>query len=68
MGGVMGHGLDAAVDMNAYRSMLRYVASTDLPPHRVLRQLDAAVSEEGTGRPARATCRRRCSARTAAAR
>ena len=54
MGDVMGHGLDAAVDMNAYRSMLRYVASADLPPHRVLRQLDAAVSEDGTRRPA--TC------------
>ncbi|MEV6653487.1 GAF domain-containing SpoIIE family protein phosphatase [Streptomyces sp. NPDC051219] len=54
MGDVMGHGIDAAVDMNAYRSMLRYVASTDLPPHRVLRQLDAAVSEEGVRRPA--TC------------
>lgn len=50
----MGHGLDAAVDMNAYRSMLRYVASTDLPPHRVLRRLDAAVAEDGTRRPA--TC------------
>ncbi|MGV9245668.1 PP2C family protein-serine/threonine phosphatase [Streptomyces sp. NPDC003710] len=54
MGDVMGHGLDAAVDMNAYRSMLRYMASTDLPPHRVLRRLDAAVDEEGTRRPA--TC------------
>ncbi|MFG2826765.1 PP2C family protein-serine/threonine phosphatase [Streptomyces sp. NPDC048434] len=54
MGDVMGHGLDAAVDMNAYRSHLRYVASTDLPPHRVLRQLDAAVAEEETRRPA--TC------------
>jgi Stage II sporulation protein E (SpoIIE) len=54
MGDVMGHGLDAAVDMNAYRSMLRYVASTDLPPHRVLRQLDAAVAEDGSRRPA--TC------------
>lgn len=54
VGDVMGHGLDAAVDMNAYRSMLRYVASTDLPPHRVLRRLDAAVSEDGTRRPA--TC------------
>jgi hypothetical protein len=32
IGDVMGHGLDAAVDMNAYRSMLRYVASADLPP------------------------------------
>ncbi|REK91953.1 serine/threonine-protein phosphatase [Streptomyces inhibens] len=54
MGDVMGHGLDAAVDMNAYRSNLRYVASTDLPPHRVLRQLDAAVAEDETRRPA--TC------------
>ncbi|SFE20908.1 Serine phosphatase RsbU, regulator of sigma subunit [Actinacidiphila alni] len=54
IGDVMGHGLDAAVDMNAYRSMLRYVASADLPPHRVLRRLDAAVSEDGTRRPA--TC------------
>ncbi|MFC8916847.1 PP2C family protein-serine/threonine phosphatase [Streptomyces sp. NPDC047821] len=54
MGDVMGHGLDAAVDMNAYRSMLRYVASTDLPPHRVLRQLDAAVAEDAGRRPA--TC------------
>lgn len=54
VGDVMGHGLDAAVDMNAYRSMLRYVASTDLPPHRVLRRLDAAVSEDSARRPA--TC------------
>lgn len=54
VGDVMGHGLDAAVDMNAYRSTLRYVASTDLPPHRVLRRLDAAVAEDGTQRPA--TC------------
>ncbi|GAA5031771.1 PP2C family protein-serine/threonine phosphatase [Streptomyces siamensis] len=52
VGDVMGHGLDAAVDMNAYRSMLRYVAATDLPPHRVLRRLDAAVAEDGTRRPA----------------
>ncbi|NUR02687.1 MAG: serine/threonine-protein phosphatase, partial [Streptomyces sp.] len=54
MGDVMGHGLDAAVDMSAYRSLLRYVASTDLPPHRVLRQLDAAAAEDGRRRPA--TC------------
>ncbi|MFF3690059.1 PP2C family protein-serine/threonine phosphatase [Streptomyces sp. NPDC002187] len=54
MGDVMGHGLDAAVDMNAYRTALRYVASTDLQPHRVLRQLDTTVSEEAERRPA--TC------------
>ncbi|MET9451554.1 PP2C family protein-serine/threonine phosphatase [Streptomyces cinerochromogenes] len=54
VGDVMGHGLEAAVDMNAYRSSLRYIASTDLPPHRVLRQLDEAASEEPGRRPA--TC------------
>ncbi|WP_187282520.1 PP2C family protein-serine/threonine phosphatase, partial [Streptomyces sp. MS191] len=54
VGDVMGHGLDAAVDMNAYRSALRDVASTDLPPHRVLRHLDSVVAEDGSRRPA--TC------------
>ncbi|MEU9028820.1 PP2C family protein-serine/threonine phosphatase [Streptomyces sp. NPDC048383] len=54
VGDVMGHGLDAAVDMNAYRSTLREVASTDLPPHRVLRQLDSLVAEDAARRPA--TC------------
>ncbi|MFB7030007.1 MULTISPECIES: PP2C family protein-serine/threonine phosphatase [unclassified Streptomyces] len=54
VGDVMGHGLDAAVDMNAYRSALREVASTDLPPHRVLRHLDALVAQDSARRPA--TC------------
>ncbi|MFD7974401.1 PP2C family protein-serine/threonine phosphatase [Streptomyces sp. NPDC059071] len=54
VGDVMGHGLDAAVDMNAYRSALREVAASDLPPHRVLRQLDAVVAEDEGRRPA--TC------------
>ncbi|MFI8519880.1 PP2C family protein-serine/threonine phosphatase [Streptomyces sp. NPDC085481] len=54
VGDVMGHGLAAAVDMNAYRSALREVAGTDLPPHRVLRQLDAVVAEDEARRPA--TC------------
>lgn len=54
VGDVMGHGLEAAVDMNAYRSTLREIASTDLAPHRVLRQLDALVSEDDARRPA--TC------------
>ncbi|MFF9017112.1 PP2C family protein-serine/threonine phosphatase [Streptomyces sp. NPDC014870] len=54
VGDVMGHGLDAAVDMNAYRTALRDVASTDLPPHRVLRQLDSVVADDGGLRPA--TC------------
>ncbi|MFE0675406.1 PP2C family protein-serine/threonine phosphatase [Streptomyces sp. NPDC058867] len=54
VGDVMGHGLDAAVDMTAYRSALRYIASADLPPHRVLRQLDDIASAEPDRRPA--TC------------
>ncbi|MFJ3964994.1 PP2C family protein-serine/threonine phosphatase [Streptomyces sp. NPDC090036] len=54
VGDVMGHGLDAAVDMNAYRSTLRDVASTDLAPHRVLRQLDALAAGDAARRPA--TC------------
>ncbi|MER6329159.1 GAF domain-containing SpoIIE family protein phosphatase [Streptomyces sp. NPDC001034] len=54
VGDVMGHGLEAAVDMTAYRSSLRYIASADLPPHRVLRQLDDMASDESERRPA--TC------------
>ncbi|MGW3207739.1 PP2C family protein-serine/threonine phosphatase [Streptomyces sp. NPDC001135] len=54
VGDVMGHGLEAAVDMNAYRSSLRYIASADLPPHRVLRQMDDIASREAELRPA--TC------------
>ncbi|MFF7749667.1 PP2C family protein-serine/threonine phosphatase [Streptomyces sp. NPDC007971] len=54
VGDVMGHGLEAAVDMTAYRSSLRYIASSDLPPHRVLRQMDDISSTEAERRPA--TC------------
>ena len=54
IGDVMGHGVEAAVDMSTYRSMLRYVAVMDLPPHRILRQLDAMISENDAARPA--TC------------
>jgi serine phosphatase RsbU (regulator of sigma subunit)/PAS domain-containing protein len=54
MGDVMGHGVEASVDMSQYRSMLRFVASADLPPHRILRRLDTLISETESGRPA--TC------------
>ncbi|MEV7521477.1 PP2C family protein-serine/threonine phosphatase [Streptomyces sp. NPDC091371] len=54
VGDVMGHGLDAAVDMNAYRAVLREIASTDLAPHRVLRQMDALSASDEARRPA--TC------------
>ncbi|MGW1881457.1 SpoIIE family protein phosphatase [Streptomyces sp. NPDC001970] len=53
MGDVMGHGVEAAVEMNTYRAMLRDVAAADLPPHRVLRQLDIAIADT-SARPA--TC------------
>ncbi|WP_406441844.1 serine/threonine-protein phosphatase [Streptomyces sp. NBC_00631] len=52
VGDVMGHGLEAAVDMNAYRSSLRYIASSELPPHRVLRQMDDIAATEADRRPA----------------
>jgi len=66
VGDVMGHGVEAAVDMSSYRTLLRYVAATDLPPHRILRQLDRLTSQGDATRPA--TCllalvepaRRRC--------
>ncbi|MDH6132101.1 hypothetical protein P3T37_001486 [Kitasatospora sp. MAA4] len=54
IGDVMGHGVEAAVDMSSYRTMLRYIAATDLPPHAILRQLDHLTSEGDATRPA--TC------------
>ncbi|MER6361704.1 SpoIIE family protein phosphatase [Kitasatospora sp. NPDC001527] len=54
MGDVMGHGVAAAVDMSHYRAALRDIAGTDLPPHRILRQLDAVIAADESARPA--TC------------
>ncbi|MEV6977641.1 SpoIIE family protein phosphatase [Kitasatospora sp. NPDC093806] len=54
MGDVMGHGVEAAVDMSNYRSTLREVAGMDLPPHRILRQLDTVIAANESARPA--TC------------
>jgi serine phosphatase RsbU (regulator of sigma subunit) len=54
IGDVMGHGVEAAVDMSSYRSTLRDIAGNDLPPHRILRQVDELISQSGTDRPA--TC------------
>ncbi|MFF9096776.1 PP2C family protein-serine/threonine phosphatase [Streptomyces sp. NPDC014802] len=54
VGDVMGHGVEAAVDMAAYRSSLRAITATDLPPHRVLRQMDDLAAAEPDRRPA--TC------------
>ncbi|MGW2836892.1 SpoIIE family protein phosphatase [Streptomyces sp. NPDC001493] len=54
MGDVMGHGVEAAVAMSHYRSLLRMLAGEDLPPHRILEQLDAMVQRSGVDRAA--TC------------
>ncbi|MDJ0343998.1 SpoIIE family protein phosphatase [Streptomyces sp. H10-C2] len=54
MGDVMGHGVEAAVDMSHYRAMLRVVAADDHPPHHILERLDALIAGTGAGRPA--TC------------
>ncbi|MGW1410369.1 SpoIIE family protein phosphatase [Streptomyces sp. NPDC002403] len=54
MGDVMGHGVEAAVAMSHYRSMLRMFADDDLPPHRILERLDRLVERSGLDRAA--TC------------
>jgi PAS domain S-box-containing protein len=54
MGDVMGHGVEAAVDMSHYRAMLRVVAGEGAPPDRILRRMDELLSAAGAERPA--TC------------
>ncbi|WP_326766502.1 SpoIIE family protein phosphatase [Streptomyces sp. NBC_01591] len=54
MGDVMGHGVEAAVAMSHYRSLLRMLADDELPPHRILEQLDRMVERSGPDRAA--TC------------
>ncbi|MFE0102308.1 SpoIIE family protein phosphatase [Streptomyces sp. NPDC059009] len=54
IGDVMGHGVEAAVAMSHYRSMLRALAATGLPPHQVLAQADHMVAASGFDRVA--TC------------
>ncbi|WP_250305491.1 SpoIIE family protein phosphatase [Streptomyces sp. A 4/2] len=54
MGDVMGHGVEAAVAMSHYRSMVRLLAADDVPPHRILERLDLMVERAGIDRAA--TC------------
>ncbi|WP_190276633.1 PP2C family protein-serine/threonine phosphatase [Catenulispora acidiphila] len=54
MGDVMGHGVEAAVDMSIYRSAIRDAGGMDLPPHGILRHLDTLISQDESARPA--TC------------
>jgi serine phosphatase RsbU (regulator of sigma subunit) len=51
---VMGHGMEAAVDMSSYRSIIRELGSMDLPPHGILAHLDTVIAENESARPA--TC------------
>ena len=54
MADVMGHGMEAAVDMSLYRSIIRELGGMDLPPHGILAHLDAVIAENESARPA--TC------------
>ncbi|MFI0940799.1 SpoIIE family protein phosphatase [Streptomyces sp. NPDC021020] len=54
MGDVMGHGVEAAVEMSHYRSLLRVVAGDGDPPDVILGRMDALLTAAGTERPA--TC------------
>ncbi|MCL2733816.1 MAG: SpoIIE family protein phosphatase [Actinomycetia bacterium] len=57
MGDVMGHGVEAAVEMSHYRSMLRVVAGEyegeagHRTPDRILRRLDDLLTAAGAERP-----------------
>ncbi|MDN3021876.1 SpoIIE family protein phosphatase [Streptomyces sp. S.PB5] len=54
IGDVMGHGVEAAVAMSHYRSMLRALASSGLPLHEMLAAADRMVAGSGFDRVA--TC------------
>ncbi|MFD9355673.1 SpoIIE family protein phosphatase [Streptomyces sp. NPDC060031] len=54
MGDVMGHGVEAAVAMSHYRSMLRTLATTGLAPEEILEQADHMITMFGFERVA--TC------------
>ncbi|MYS20153.1 PAS domain S-box-containing protein [Streptomyces sp. DvalAA-14] len=51
MGDVMGHGVEAAVEMSHYRAMLRVVSTMADRPGQMLRRMDAVLSAAGTERP-----------------
>jgi len=54
MADVMGHGMEAAVDMSSYRSIIRELGGMDIPPHGILAHLDTVIAEQESARPA--TC------------
>ncbi|WP_034090022.1 SpoIIE family protein phosphatase [Streptacidiphilus albus] len=54
IGDVMGHGVEAAVDMSHYSAMVRVVAEDGMAPHLVLDRMDALMARVSGERPA--TC------------
>lgn len=54
IGDVMGHGLEAAVQMSLHQALLRVVAAADLRPDAALARLDELLRDVGAERPA--TC------------
>ncbi|WP_315904011.1 SpoIIE family protein phosphatase, partial [Streptomyces fulvoviolaceus] len=50
IGDVMGHGVEAAVAMSHYRSMLRALAASDITPAEMLTYADRMVAESGFDR------------------
>ena len=54
IGDVMGHSLEAAVDMSHYQAMLRVVAAEGLSPGGILDRMDRLMAPLEPGRPA--TC------------
>ncbi|AUG81173.1 diguanylate cyclase [Kitasatospora sp. MMS16-BH015] len=54
IGDVMGHSLEAAVEMSHYQAMLRVLAGMQLPPEQILEQMDTLLGRAKAARPA--TC------------
>ncbi|MER5635401.1 SpoIIE family protein phosphatase [Kitasatospora sp. NPDC002227] len=54
IGDVMGHSLEAAVEMTHYQAMLRVLAGQQLPPEQILEQMDTLLGRAKDARPA--TC------------
>ena len=56
MGDVMGHGVEAAVEMSHYRAMLRVVAGEGDPPDRILRRMDVLLAASRAPSARRPAC------------
>ncbi|MGW0662778.1 SpoIIE family protein phosphatase [Streptodolium elevatio] len=52
IGDVMGHGVEAAVEMSQYRAVLRVLAAMDIPPNVILQRMDTLLTSLSGERPA----------------